>query len=661
MTKRKKIIKISITAFIGLLFVASMVFTIVTAIRKNQSLPLKGDSSLYNNLTVVTTDDTFTGIGYIDGKFNMLGKDGSILWTTTLGDEQPISDALICNNFVILVLEGREVVTINKQTGEKISSFNMPIMAQNVVFNEKSGFLTVSGLVGSEYRFYVFSINDTPNQNGLINCRFVGRQETQFATKIISMLNLDDGRIIVTGGNSITYIIDMNANTPMLNEVFGSYYPVVSVSETQNGFASLDTKGNVTYYDKDFGVLKSIKNSCELTKAKEVFGYFVGAVKNGGVFGFDIKNSKKVFAISSSYDSTLNFTNDGFLIFDDSITLLFNIQEAKEVSFSITAYWILLILSIILFIALCILALTFIPKANDKLLNGSKNFYMALKKHRFVYLGLIPTFILIIIFYYIPIVWGLGLSFFDYTAGEKAVFVGMENFVAVIHNHYFWSSIGNMLSLLLTDIAKAIIPPILFAEMIMALKLKNLSFWIRVLLFIPGILPGVATLMVWMEGIFGNQGLINEIFINIGLPSFAQNWMFQSKTALSSLMLFGFPWIGAYLIFYGAAMGIPSSIYEAAKIDGCGWIKRIIKLDLPLILPQIKYIFITSFIASIQNFDRIYITTQGEYNTTTPALEMFFQLFKYNQYGIASAMSVFLFLFLAIATILNFRMRSDKS
>jgi len=102
-------------------------------------------------------------------------------------------------------------------------------------------------------------------------------------------------------------------------------------------------------------------------------------------------------------------------------------------------------------------------------------------------------------------------------------------------------------------------------------------------------------------------------------------------------------------------------MYEAAKLDGCGWFKRIFKFDIPLILPQIKYIFITSFIASIQSFDRIYITTQGEYNTGTPALEMFFQLFKYNQYGIASAMSVFLFLFLAIATVLNFRMKSNTS
>jgi len=662
MIKRKKYIKIIITALFGVMFIATAIFSIFSGINKNQTQKINGNSDIYKNLSAFSTEKDLTGIGYTNGKFSMFNDDGDILWTTVLGNGQPLNDVVMCDNFVILVSEGREVIAFDKNTGDKLMTFNMPFMALSAAFNEKSGVLTVSGQIRNEYRFYIFNIHDTPDSNGEINYRFSGRHETQFATKLYSMENLDDGRVIVTGGNSVSYIVDIEADSPSLKEIFVSDFPIIAVSEISNGFVSMDIKGTATYYDNDFKVLNKKSNSYEFDSACLISGQFVAKVKNGGVFGFDINRGEKSFFINSRYESKIYLFSNGFLINENSEIRLYNVDIAKAVSYFSTAFKISLPVSFLLLAAFVLMLLiTFMPKVNEFLKTEIIKFGLSLKNNKFVYLGLIPTFILIIIFYYIPISWGMGLSFFDYTAGEKAVFVGFQNFAAVMKNEYFWSGMGNMVIFLITDILKAIIPPIFFAELIMAVKNKTVSFWMRVLLFVPGILPGVATTIVWMNGIFGNQGLVNDILIKVGLPSYVQNWMFQSKTALGSLLMFGFPWIGAYLIFYGAVMGLPTSMYEAAKLDGCGWFKRIFKFDIPLILPQIKYIFITSFIASIQSFDRIYITTQGEYNTGTPALEMFFQLFKYNQYGIASAMSVFLFLFLAIATVLNFRMKSNTS
>ena len=101
-------------------------------------------------------------------------------------------------------------------------------------------------------------------------------------------------------------------------------------------------------------------------------------------------------------------------------------------------------------------------------------------------------------------------------------------------------------------------------------------------------------------------------------------------------------------------------MYEAAKLDGCTWIKKIVHLDLPMIVPQIKYVFITSFIASIQDYGRIYVTTKGDFNTATPSLLMYLSITKDKNYGVASAMSLFLFAFLIIATVINFRMQSKS-
>ena len=107
-------------------------------------------------------------------------------------------------------------------------------------------------------------------------------------------------------------------------------------------------------------------------------------------------------------------------------------------------------------------------------------------------------------------------------------------------------------------------------------------------------------------------------------------------------------------------MTFPISLYESAKLDGCGWLKRIVKLDLPMILPQIKYILITSFIGSIQNYGTIYVVRGTSGPVYTPALCMYSEIMQSN-YGLASAQSVILFLFLMVATILNFRIQSDQS
>ena len=280
---------------------------------------------------------------------------------------------------------------------------------------------------------------------------------------------------------------------------------------------------------------------------------------------------------------------------------------------------------------------------------------------------MIVPFALLIVFYYIPIVLGFRLSFYDYIPGVRDVFVDIKYFKSVYASSEFWHSSLIMLVFLVADLLKAIIPPIIFAEAICAVKHEKFSLVVRILLFLPGVLPGVATTLVWSQGVFGatGNGLVNSI-AGIFVPGFAKNWINSSSTATSicALIAFGFPWIGSYLIFYGAISGINSSYFEAAKLDGCSWLKRIIKIDLPLIMPQIKYIFVTSFIASVQNYTNIFViygTTGGNKGEIkTPALLMYREIINAN-YGVASVMGVTVFLFLSVATFLNFRMQSDNS
>ncbi len=279
-------------------------------------------------------------------------------------------------------------------------------------------------------------------------------------------------------------------------------------------------------------------------------------------------------------------------------------------------------------------------------------------KSKTSYLLLLPITGLLAVFCFFPAIWSFLLAFSDYVPSVRNRFVGLDNFAAMFHNQYFWTGIGNMFLFLVTDILKAIIPTVLMAEFMLAMKNKHVQYGVRVLMFIPTVVPGVANILMWVSGIFGDYGVINMTLESLGLESLTQHWLTDSDTALGALIFFGFPWVANYLIFFGALNNIPPSYYEAAELDGCTWWKRIVMIDVPMIAAQIKYIFVTTFIASIQDFNRVWLTTQGGPNNSTyiPALELY-QNIRMSHFGEASAMGLFLFIFIFGATIFNLRIK----
>lgn len=272
------------------------------------------------------------------------------------------------------------------------------------------------------------------------------------------------------------------------------------------------------------------------------------------------------------------------------------------------------------------------------------------------YLLLLPTLLLALIFAYYPAIEGLILAFFDVEPGGVNVFCGLDNFRALLSKTYFWSGVRNMVVFLVTDIVKGLVPAFIFAELIIAMRSKRMQYLTRVLLYLPGIIPGVAMILIWQSGIFGMDGLVNNVVQAFG--GTPQAWLGQSSTAMTSLVFFGFPWVGSYIILYGSLMGIPASFYESAKLDGCSWWRRLVSIDLPMISPQLKYIFVTSFIGSVQDFQRIYMTTEGAHDTNIPMLELYYNLTTFDDYGVAAAMGLVLFVVLMIATLINLKVKT---
>lgn len=274
-------------------------------------------------------------------------------------------------------------------------------------------------------------------------------------------------------------------------------------------------------------------------------------------------------------------------------------------------------------------------------------------KHRWVYVILIPSLTALFMFCYYPGLASLGLSFFDYTAEKQSMkWNNFANYTSIFTNKYSLEAFRNMFIFAVTDVLTALIPPLIFAFFLSFMRSKKFSNFTRTMLFIPGVIPAIASALLWNTGIYGEYGVLNTLIESFGGEPV--KFLASSGTALVSIIMMGFPFVGSYLIFYGAIMNIADSYIEAAELEGCPLIKRLIKIDIPLIMPQIKYVLIMTLIHTAQNFNRVYMTTGGSWGTQIPINDMYNKLVSGN-YGQSSAYAAILFLIMFVPMAMNLR------
>ena len=276
------------------------------------------------------------------------------------------------------------------------------------------------------------------------------------------------------------------------------------------------------------------------------------------------------------------------------------------------------------------------------------------------YLLLLPTVALLVVFNYYPAFSGLFHSFTKWNPGVGTKWIGLDNFQAIRLNEFFWRGLLNAVILIVTGFMKMVMP-LLVAELLFHLRSKGLQYWLRSLFIFPIVVPGVAIILIWRNILDPNIGLLNNFLSLLGLMNMQtpQAWLGDTLTAIWSIVFIGFPWVSpfALLLFYGGLISIPVELLDAVKVDGAGSIRRFWYLDLPLLVGQIKLLLILGFIGGMQEFAVIFLTTEGgPYNATyTPALELYYQAMRFNNFGLASAMGTVLFVIILGGTILNLR------
>ena len=429
------------------------------------------------------------------------------------------------------------------------------------------------------------------------------------------------------------------------------------------GYCVPENSGSVYFFDFEGKVTSELKvcNTASASGFHPEVGLFI-AEKGGRLYSVDTSAKKKGASISVFQE-----TKDIEVLSNGGIALI-EIVKYRHAFFDADTMGVKSFFFVFRFVALGLIAVAAgavlfmafnlnaaLREKQKERLHRAKR---VLKRHWKHYALILPSFILLAIFSYFPAIWGLLLSFFDYLPGVYNRFVGLDNFANLMQNELFWQGFGNMAIFLVTDLIKALVPSLIFAEAILALRSQRFQYVSRVLLYIPGILPGLAMLLIWTTGIYAENGLLNNFLSWFGINGTV--WLTNDKTAIWAIIFMGFPFVGSYLLFYGALKSVPPSLREAAKMDGASYWRTILIIDIPLITPQIKYVFIISFIGSIQDFGRVYMTTQGQNNTNVPALQMYLQLMKGNNYGLAASMGMVLFILIFALTMLNMKMKTNE-
>lgn len=276
-------------------------------------------------------------------------------------------------------------------------------------------------------------------------------------------------------------------------------------------------------------------------------------------------------------------------------------------------------------------------------------------------LFILPSLIGFTLFYAIPAVRGVIISFSDWDLLTPARSVGLENYMRLLRDPTFWNSLKVTVYYVLLNIPLQTLLALVIAVMMSRL---TKSIIIRAIIILPWLMPGVVVGLLWLWLMDPTIGIINEFLRAIGVGTVP--FLNVPRTAMPSIALINiWQYVGytALLIFAGL-QAIPGSVYEAAQIDGASEGQMFWKVTIPLLRPVLVFVLVTSIIGSFQIFDTVAITTKGGPVNATKVLNYYIyeQAFTRFNMGYATAISMVLFLILIFISMVQMRlMRAGES
>ncbi len=271
------------------------------------------------------------------------------------------------------------------------------------------------------------------------------------------------------------------------------------------------------------------------------------------------------------------------------------------------------------------------------------------------YLFIAPWLIGFVVFVAGPMVGALTLSFMSWDLFSSPEWVGLANYRQLADDPLVLKSLENTAFYTFLSVPINLVVA-LMAAMLLNTQVRGVALF-RTAFYLPSVMPVVANAVLWFWVLNPEVGIANALLRRLGLPE--SQWLYGVASAKPTFIMMGLWGVGnTMIIFLAGLQGIPSSLYDAALIDGANAWQRFRAVTIPLLSPVILFNMVIGVIGSFQIFTSAYLLTNGGPNNATlfSVLYLFRLGFEQFQMGYAAAFAWLIFAVILVFTLIQLKL-----
>lgn len=279
------------------------------------------------------------------------------------------------------------------------------------------------------------------------------------------------------------------------------------------------------------------------------------------------------------------------------------------------------------------------------------------------FLFVLPAVLFTLAMFIFPLIMTGWMSLHNWPLLGQATFLGLQNYVDLVNDGQFWSSLW-----FTTQYTLLVTPPIFILAFLLALlvntALRGIGVF-RTIYFIPVVIGLGTSSLLWVWLLNDRVGIFNGMLLDLGLIERPIIWFVDKNLAMFAIIV-SIVWktVGFSMILLLAGMqAIPDELYQAAEVDGASYWQRLTHIMMPLLRSTFALALVLSVIGSYLAFDQFYIMTRGgpQNQTITTVYWIFNNSFTYYKLGYGAALSIVLLVILGILSIIQLRVLRDDT
>jgi multiple sugar transport system permease protein len=294
--------------------------------------------------------------------------------------------------------------------------------------------------------------------------------------------------------------------------------------------------------------------------------------------------------------------------------------------------------------------------------SSSKRLRRRVWQERSAYLFIAPGALIFSVFTLGGMLFAFYLTFHRWSIIEpEKPYVGMLNYQDMVHDERFVQSILNTVYFTGASIPLTMVIGLTLA-LLLNQPIRGRAIF-RTAYYLPVITPFVVSAILWKWLYNGQYGLFNFYLLKTHLIDEPLLWLSDKNLAMPAVVLMTV-WTGvgfSMVVYLAGLQSIPAELYDSAKLDGAGTLRRIRYITIPMLRPTTLFLLVIGIIGSLQVFTQIFVMTSGGpvNKTTTMVYYMYLWAFKYYDMGYASTLAFALFAMLLVFTGLQLRLFRD--